>query len=127
MTEFLAGSGRMNFPQAPQLFAGSLEVTTNRRPVKDGLKFAQYEVIAIVGDEIVKFDPAGTDGSEKAAGILLDSVDTSATGTTGQDSAFYTGGDFNHAVLIWPATVTTLAQRRAVFATTATIAISSVL
>ncbi|UYM64304.1 hypothetical protein N5938_16000 [Pseudomonas aeruginosa] len=65
MTEFLAGSGRMNFPQTPQLFAGSLEVTTNRRPVKDGLKFAQYEVIAIVGDEIVKFDPAGTDGSEK--------------------------------------------------------------
>ncbi|WP_412543928.1 hypothetical protein [Pseudomonas aeruginosa] len=54
-------------------------------------------------------------------------MDTSATGTTGQDSAFYTGGDFNHAVLIWPATVTTLAQRRAVFATTATIAISSVL
>ncbi|SFD52329.1 Bacteriophage lambda head decoration protein D [Pseudomonas citronellolis] len=128
MTEFLAGSNRMNFPQPPQLFAGSLEVTTNRRQVADNLKFQQYEVIAIVADKIVKFDPEGDDGSEVAAGIIANSVDTTtATGVAGQWSGFYTGGDFNHAALVWPAALTTLAQRRAVFATTATIAISSVL
>lgn len=127
MTEFLAGSNRMNFPQPPQLFAGSKEVTTNRRQVGDGLKFAQYEVIAIVADKIVKFNPAGSDGSEVAAGIIANAVDTTGTGVTGQWSGFYTGGDYNHAALVWPATLTTLAQRRAVFSTTATIAISSVL
>lgn len=124
-TTTLAGNAGMAFPQPVQLFAGDLDVTTNRRQVADGITLAKYEVIAVVGDKIVKYNPAATDGSQNAAGIMPNAVDTTAV--TGQWSAFYTGGDFNHAALVWPSSLDTLAKRRAVFATTSKIAISSVL
>lgn len=126
MSEFLAKSAGMEFPQPVQLFAGSREIATNRAPVANGLVFAQYEVISIVGGEIVKFNPAASNGSEVAQGIIVNAVDTSGTGVTGQQSAYYTAGDFNHAALVWPVAVATLAQRKEVFARTS-IAVSSVL
>lgn len=127
MSEFLAKSASKDMNPAVQLFAGSREISTNRGPIADELTFEQYEVISIVDGEIVKFDPAGTDGSEVAHGIILNAVDTTtATGTTGQSTAYYTGGDFNHEALVWPAAITTLADRKAAFARTS-IAISSVL
>lgn len=125
MSQFLAKSAKMNFPQGVQLFAGSREISTNRAPVADGLVFEQYEVIALAADgSIIKFDPAGVAPATEAQGVIVNSVDT--TEVTGQESAYYTGADFNVEALVWPAALTTLAERKAVFNRTS-IAISTVL
>lgn len=128
MTEFLAGSNSMNFPQAPQLFAGEMPIHTDRAPVTNGLSFAQYEVIALdASGNIIKFNPAGSAPANVAAGILCNAVDS--TVVTGQSSAYYTGGCFNHAALVWPAGAThdTFAERKAAFAGLKTIGIAKVI
>lgn len=52
----------------------------------------------------------------RAAGIILHAMDTSASGTNEDTFApYYVGGFFNHEALSWPASVTTLAARRAAF------------
>lgn len=45
----------------------------------------------------------------KPVGIMAQATVAGATGP------FYKGGFFNHAALVWPASITTLAQRRAAF------------
>lgn len=128
MSEFLAGSGNLNFPQAPQLFAGEMPIHTDRAAVADGLEFAQYEVIALsAAGAIIKFNPAGVAPATVAAGIICNSVDT--TTVTGQQSAYYTGGCFNHAALVWPAGTThdTFAERKAAFNGLKTIGIAKIL
>ena len=129
MSAFIpAGNDAMTFPKPVQLFAGEAPVTTNRAEGGTSVKLAAYTVIAIVGDKIVAHNPAATDGSEVAAGILCTPLDTTAaTGVPGSWAPYYTGGDFNHAALVWDSTLTTLAARRAEFAQTGTIKISKVL
>ena len=124
----LAGNDSISIPAVPQIFAGSAEVTTNRAQGGTNVKLAVLTVIALVGDKIVQYNPAGSDGSEVAAGILAAPLDTTAaTGVAGSWAPYYTGGDFNHAALVWPAATDTLAERRAAFASTGTIKVSSVL
>lgn len=124
----LAGNESISIPAVPQIFAGSAEVTTNRAQGGTNVKLAALTVIALVGDKIVQYNPAGSDGSEVAAGILATPLDTTAaTGVAGSWAPYYTGGDFNHAALVWPAATDTLAERRAAFASTGTIKVSSVL
>lgn len=128
MTAFVpAGNDALTFPQPVQLFAGEAPVTTNRAQGGTNVKLAAYTVIALVADKIVAYDPAGADGSEKAAGILTTPLDTTVTGVAGSWAPYYTGGDFNHEALVWPAATDTLAERRAAFASTSTIKISTVL
>lgn len=124
-----AGNDSMSFPQAIQLFAGEAPITTNRAAGGTAVTLAQYTVIAIVADKIVAYNPAGSDGSEVAAGILCTALNTDAGagGVAGSWAPYYTGGDFNHAALVWPAATDTLAERRAAFASTGTIKISTVL
>lgn len=118
MTFVPAGSSTLELAPVTNLFAGSAPITTNRAQVSVALD--QYEVIAIVGDAIVAWNPAGVDGSEVAAGIL-------AVATTAESewAPYYTGGDFNHEALVWPAAIDTLAERRAAFSHTGTIKISA--
>lgn len=118
MSLVLAGSSTLELTPAPNLFAGSAPITTNRAQVSVALD--QYEVIAIVGDEIVAWNPDGVDGSEVAAGILA-----TATEVGSGWAPYYTGGDFNHEALVWPAAIDTLAERRAAFSHTGTIKISA--
>lgn len=124
-----AGNDAMSFPQAIQLFAGEAPVTTNRAEGGTNVTLAAYTVIAIVGDKIVAYAPAASDGSEVAAGILCTPLNTNAGsgGVAGSWAPYYTGGDFNHAALVWPAATDTFAERRAAFAQTGTIKISKVL
>lgn len=111
-----------------QLFAGEAPITTNRAEGGTEVNLAQYTVIAIVDSKIVAYNPAGVDGSQVAAGILADALNTTAaTGKPGSWAPYYTGGDFNHAALVWPGATSTFAARRAVFAATSTIKISKVL
>lgn len=49
---------------------------------------------------------------KRAAGVTCLAV---AAATPGNDVPFYTAGIFNHAMLVWPAGLATLAQRRRVF------------
>lgn len=123
-----AGNDASTPPSTIQLFAGSAPVITNRAQGGTNINLAQYQIIAIVADKIVAYDEAGVDGSEVAAGILCTPMDSRASGgVPGRWAPYYTGGDFNHEVLVWPAAIDTLAERRAVFAHTSTIKISTVL
>lgn len=124
----LASDDSVALAAPTQIFAGEAPVTTNRAEGGTNVTLAERTVIAIVADKIVAYNPAGVDGSEVAAGILAAPLDTTAaTGTPGSWAPYYTGGDFNHAALVWPAATDTLAERRAVFAQTSTIKISTVL
>ena len=124
----LAGNDSTVIAAPAQIFAGSAEVTTNRAQGGTNVKLAALTVIALVGDKIVQYNPVGSDGSEVAAGILAAPLDTTAaTGVAGSWAPYYTGGDFNHAALVWPAVTDTLAERRAAFASTGTIKISTVI
>lgn len=114
--------------QPAQLFAGSAPVITNRAEGGAEVELAAYTVIAIVADKIVAWVQGGTGGTEVAAGILAAPLNTKATGgNPGSWAPYYTGGDFNHAALVWPVAADTLAERRAAFAQTGTIKISTVL
>lgn len=121
----LAGDDSTSLAAPVTLFAGEAPITTNRAEVGTALDLAQYTVIAIVANKIVAYNPAGVDGSEKAAGILA--VAANSTTVPGTWAPYYTGGDFNAAALVWPAATDTLAERRAAFAATSTIKISTVL
>jgi hypothetical protein len=99
----LAGSETLELPVAVQLFAGEAPITTNRAQGATSIKLPQYAVIALVADKIVRYNAAGNDGSEKAVGILADELDTIAY--PGAWAPYYTGGDFNHKALVFPALV----------------------
>lgn len=104
-----------------QLFAGSADVVTDTFPV--GADLAQYQVFAVnAAGGAVPHDPTASDGTEKAVGITLYAVTLANAGNvTG-----YIGGDFNHEVLVWHASLDTLAKRKAAFLRT-NIAIKSLL
>lgn len=121
----LAGNDSLTLSAPTQVFAGDAPVTTNRAQGGTSVTLAQYTVIAIVADKIVQWDPAGSGDVTKAAGILATPLDTVAK--PGSWAPYYTGGDFNHAALVWPAAIDTLAERRAAFAQTDTVKISTVL
>ena len=103
------------------LFAGSADIVTDNFPV--GASLAQYQVFAVnAAGAAVPHDPTASDGTEKAVGITLYAVTLSAGGNV----AGYIGGDFNHEVLVWHASLDTLAKRKAAFLRT-NIAIKSLL
>ena len=66
----LAGNDSISIPAVPQIFAGSAEIVTNRAQGGTNVTLDALSVIALVGDKIVQYNPAGSDGSEVAAGIL---------------------------------------------------------
>lgn len=121
----LAGNDALTLSAPTQLFAGDAPVTTNRAQGGTLVNLAKWTVIAIVADKIVAWDPTGSGDVTKAAGILTTDLNTVAQ--PGSWAPYYTGGDFNAAALVWPASIDTLAERRAAFAQTDTIKISTVL
>lgn len=125
MALVLAGEDSMTFGQPANLFAGSAPITTNRAEGGTSVNLAIYTVIAIVANKIVQYAPAASDGSQVAAGILAAPLNTTAS--PGSFAPYYTGGDFNHEALVWPAgaTMDTFAERRTAFSPTSMIKISS--
>lgn len=111
------------------LFAGESPTVTQSITVASGQGLAQFEVVAMnASGEIVAWDPtadyiadddtvAGGGVSlplyaSKAIGIMCQAIDASGGAA---DGVIYTAGFFNHAALVWPGSVTTLAARRAAF------------
>lgn len=124
-----AGNDSMSFPQPVNLFAGSAPITTNRAQGGVNVNLPAYRVIALVNDLIVAHNPAASDGSQIAAGILVTPLNTNAGagGTAGAWAPYYTGGDFNHEALVWDAATDTFAERRSAFSPTGTIKISKII
>ena len=117
----LAGNVDLGAYSPVQLFAGSADIVTGNFPV--GANLAQYQVFAVnAAGKAVPHAPAAADGTEKAVGITLYAVTLSAGGNV----AGYIGGDFNHEVLVWDASLDTLAKRKAAFLRT-NIAVKSLL
>lgn len=117
-----------SFSPALQLFAGEAPITTNRAQGGVNINLAQYTVIALVSDLIVAWDPTGSGAVTIPVGILATDMDSRTSGgVPGRWAPYYTGGDFNHEALVWPASIDTFAERRAAFSPVSTIKISKVL
>jgi hypothetical protein len=110
----LAGNSAVETFTPVQLFASGAEVRTLDNQILDTGNLAQFTVlgrITATGKWIV-YTPGATDGSENAAGILVHAADATSADKVVQ---VYVAGDFNHAVLIWPAAIDTLIERQTAF------------
>lgn len=127
----LAASGTEGSYAPPQLFAGEAPITTTPGIVKSGQVLAKYTVLAKdVNNKLVPYNPAAADVAvtggatsqtakapeTRAVGILATAIDTSGTGSNADTSvAYYSGGAYNAAMLVWPAGANTLQLRKAAF------------
>lgn len=114
-----AGSREVGEFNPVQLFAG--EYPTSTEPGTAGAALLEYQVVALLNGAYVPHDPTAVDSKKDAAGIALFAVN----GTTQTKVEVYTGGFFNHEALVWHASLTTLAQRKAVFSRLGTIKIGN--
>ena len=110
LPDHLAGNSSLGSWEPVQLFAGEGPIITDGGTV--GVAFTKYQVIAIRSADglLVPFDPTAEDtGAEIAIGIANEA------GVVGATAPYYRAGVFNHEALTWPASLTTLAQRKAAF------------
>lgn len=107
----LASSELVGTQSVTQLHAGDADVITEEAVLDTG-NLAKYTVVGrlTATGKVVALDPAAIDGSEKAIGILTHAADATSAD---QRVAIYTAGFFNHAALVWPASLDTLAKRQA--------------
>lgn len=119
MQDRVAGSRQVGEFTPVQLFAGEAPITTE--PGTTAVALAEYQVVGRLtsNGNYVPHTPGASDGSQNVAGIAVYAVN----GTTQTKVEIYTGGFFNHEALVWHATLTTLAQRKAAFSTLGTIKI----
>lgn len=111
----LAGNEDLGSWAPTQIFSGEADIVTDGLTVGAAVK--QYEVIAMPTSganlgKMVPWNPAGTDGSQSPIGISL------FAGAVGQSVPYYCGGVFNPDALVWPASVTTIAAKKAAFVRT---------
>lgn len=101
-----------------QLYAGEAPITTNDYEIATGVSVVKYGVYALdATGKVIVWDPAGS------APATTPRVIASQAGAAGDRISFFDGGNFNHAALTWPASLTTFEQRRAAFNSTGTIKI----
>lgn len=112
MTKFFdpAGFNQIGTMPAPlQLFAGEAPIITDSAPALVDVQ--QYEVLALTDTGVRKLDLVGEDGV-RAADTGLQVVIAAQAAKSGQQCPYYNAGKFNHAALIWPAELDTLAKRK---------------
>lgn len=94
------------------LMAGDSEIVTEEAILDTG-NLAKYTVVGrlTASGKIVAHNPVvdPADGSEKAIGIMTQAADATSAD---QKVAIYTAGFFNHAALVWHASLDTLAKRQ---------------
>ena len=111
LPNLLAGNEDLGSWAPTQIFSGEADIVTDGEPV--GVAFAKYQVIARNdAGQLVPWDPAGTGGAALAIGIANEA------GVVGTYAPYYCGGVFNPDALVWPASVTTLAAKKAAFSRT---------
>ncbi|AAQ63359.1 decorator protein D [Burkholderia phage BcepNazgul] len=111
----LAGNGTEGSYIPEQLYAGEADIVTTRANVAAATVLEKYRVVALVGGLLVPWNPAASDGSQKAYGI---SAQPKAAGAATVSHPVFVGGVFNHAVLVWDAAADTFEERQAAFAGT---------
>lgn len=117
MQTHVAGSREVGVFTPVQLFAGDFPINT--QPGTTAVALQEYQVVALVGGLYVPHTPGASDGSQTAAGINLYAVN----GTTQTAVEIYDSGHFNHEALVWHASLTTFALRKAVFQNLQTVKI----
>lgn len=97
-----------------ELFAGDAPVVTDwaNATTNSSTSFAKFEVVAIdrATNSIIKHVPGGTGDQVKAVAVLAQPIPIS---TTAARIPFFVGGFFNHEILTWEASLTTLEKRKA--------------
>lgn len=91
---------------AVQLFAGEAPVITDSAPA----------LVDIVKHEVLALMPTGVTPFVTATHTAEQAVIASHAATAGQQLSYYQAGRFNHAALVWPADLDTLAERKALVA-----------
>lgn len=114
-TDDLAGGQTLLGSTAPEeLLAGEAKLVTDWAPVTtgEGVTFSKFEVFALnSAGSVVKYNPAASDTTATPVGILAQPIAAETTTKV----PYFVGGFFNHAALVWPASLTTLAARKEVF------------
>lgn len=123
----LAGYRTIDSIEHVQLFAGEKQPVSTQGVAASGNEFgevdekgrtAKFPVVAMVGGELVPWDPEDTAGAEIPVGILPHALDTTATGYNADvDTPYFVEGVFNFEALSVP-TGTTYAETKAAFART---------
>lgn len=116
----LAAGGVEHGPQTyEQIFAGEAPIVTGNAVALADLDKYQVVLLTATGlSETWDWDGSGTIGT---AGVVLPPVGTNAVitaqaGLSGASVPYFSSGHFNHALLVWPAALDTLAKRKAFFA-----------
>ncbi|WP_288959825.1 head decoration protein [uncultured Sulfitobacter sp.] len=97
----LAGNATEGTFSPDQLYAGEADIITDNGLVANNQDCAQYQMMALVGGELVIYDKDAADGSEVPHGVLPHAMDTTATGyNAATDSPIITGGILNFDALV---------------------------
>lgn len=124
MGDYLAQNNDEGTYTPEQLLAGEAPITTQGGyTVITGQNLARLTVVGEItaSGKLTAWDPAAADGSEVPCGILIEAIDATAADKDG--ASIYTGGIFNHEVLVWPAAIDTYLERRQAFGPGSTIKI----
>lgn len=105
MSDILAGSSVYGPNNPVQLFAGEADVITDAAPALADI--AQFEICALTTTGVTPF----LVGTHTVDQVVIAAV----AAASGKQCPYYSGGYFNHAVLIWPAgaTLDTYVERKA--------------
>ena len=101
----LAGDASDAHAASPQLFAGEAQVITDSAVALAAI--AQWEVCVLSASGITPYVVA-THGAAIPDKLVVSQIAVAS----GKQCPYYSAGKFNHAVLKWPATITTYAARR---------------
>lgn len=110
----LAGSNLNVGSYTPeQLYAGDAPIHTDA--AKAGTAISKYEVVKkSVTAGVWTVSRVATVGSDTGKDYVI----AAQPSATGKDTPYFDAGNFNHAVLVWPSDLDTLAKRKAFFAGT---------
>lgn len=118
----LAAGGVEHGPYTPeQLYAGDAPIVSGHAAA--AVDIDKYEVCVLTAaglTNVFDFDGSGTIGTP---GVVLPAqgsncVIAAQAALTGGNCPYFSSGFFNHAMLVWPAALDTLAKRQAFFAGT---------
>jgi hypothetical protein len=111
----LAGSNLNLGSYTPeQLFAGDAPIHTDA--AKSGTVIAKYEVVKkTVASGVWTVSRVANVGADLGKDYVIAAQPATAAG---KDTPYFDGGNFNHALLVWPADLDTLPKRKAFFSGT---------
>jgi hypothetical protein len=112
----LAGNSNWDGVKPQQLWAGEYpkHTSSGKAGGASSVIYAKYEVVAYdaATDTYIKYDPTAAEGEAAATPVGFTCQPTVGGGSI----QVYDSGAPNHEALVWPASIDTLAKRKAAFA-----------